>query len=204
MAYATDYTTLLTGSYWSGAEITGQPVFVTYSFDATAPASDKAHIAASAWATFTPLTATQQTEVKQALTEWSSSSSIPGGGSGVIFLQVAPGKGDINFAAYNFSSDPNYSGAGGVGLYPWGNWNYSTFTSGSGHFAADVAGSGNVLMNTAFETGGLFAFNTVLHEIGHALGLKHPTDAWTMNVPGYIDVVHNQWDPTSPTIRTSR
>jgi len=195
VAYATDYTTLLTGSYWSGAEITGQPVFVTYSFDTTAPASDVGHLSPSALATFTPFTAAQQTETQQALTVWSSSSTIAGGGSGIIFLQVPSGQGDINFAAYNFSSDPNASGAGGLGYYPWGNWNYSTFQSGSGHFAADLPGAGNVLMNTAFETGGLFAFPTVLHEIGHAIGLKHPTDAWTMNVPGYIDVVHNQWDP---------
>jgi len=151
VAYATDYTTLLTGSYWSGAEITGQPVFVTYSFDTTAPASDVGHLSPSALATFTPFTAAQQTETQQALTVWSSSSTIAGGGSGIIFLQVPSGQGDINFAAYNFSSDPNASGAGGMGYYPWGNWNYSTFQSGSGHFAADLPGAGNVLMNTAFE-----------------------------------------------------
>ena len=49
MPYATDYTTLLSGSYWSGAEIVGQPVFVTYSFDATAPAADQNNLAPSAY-----------------------------------------------------------------------------------------------------------------------------------------------------------
>ena len=197
MAYATDYTTLLTGSYWNGAETPGQPVFVTYSFDATAPPSDASHLTASAYATFTPFTAAQQAEAQQALKDWSSSSTIAGGGSGVIFLQVAPGEGDINFAAYNFSTDPAAE-AGGEGYYPWGNWNYSTASSGAIKFAADLPGAGNILMNTADETGGMFSYATVLHEIGHALGLKHPTDAWTDDVPGYVDVVHNQWDPSVP------
>ena len=189
MAYATDYTTLLTGSYWSGAGVTGMPVFVTYSFDATAPASDASNLSASAYASFTPFSAAQQAEAQQALGEWSAA-------SGVIFLQVAPGKGDINFASYNFSSDPNASSAGGEGFYPWGNWNYSTAATGAIHFGADLPGAGNVLMNTAFETGGLFAYTTMLHEIGHALGLKHPTDAWTMSVTGYINQAYNQWDPS--------
>jgi Ca2+-binding RTX toxin-like protein len=196
MPYATDYTTLLSGSYWGGAEITGKPVFVTYSFDTTAPASDQNNLSPSAYATFTPFTAAQQAEARQALTEWSSSSTDTGGGSGVIFLEVPSGQGDINFASYDFSSDPNASGVGGLGFFPWGNWNYSTFGTNQGHFAADLAGSGNVLMNTAFESGGLFAYATMLHEIGHALGLKHPTDAWTDYVPGWINVPHNQWDPS--------
>ena len=29
MPYATDYTTLLSGSYWGGPEVTSNPVFVT-------------------------------------------------------------------------------------------------------------------------------------------------------------------------------
>ena len=196
MAYATDYTTLLSGRYWNGAETPGQPVFVTYSFDATAPASDAGILSSSAYATFTPFTAAQQAQAKQALQDWSSSSTVAGGGSGIIFLQVAPGKGDINFAAYNFSTDPNVSAFGGEGFYPWGNWNYSTAGGGIIKFAADLPGSGAILMNTAFETGGEFAYATLLHEIGHAIGLKHPTDAWTDNVPGWVNVVHNQWDPT--------
>ncbi|MEP6968136.1 MAG: matrixin family metalloprotease, partial [Pseudomonadota bacterium] len=195
MPYATDYPTLLTGSYWSGAEITAKPVFITYSFDTTAPASDAGHLSASALATFTPYTAAQQAQARQALAEWSSASTVAGGGSGIIFLEVPSGQGDINFASYDFTSDPNARFSGGEGFYPWGNWNYSTGQAGSIHFGADLPGAGNILMNTAFESGGLFSYATVLHEIGHALGLKHPTDAWTDNVPGYIDVVHNQWDP---------
>src|SRR6185295_10113958 len=97
MTNVTDYTALLTGSYWNGIEVTGKPTFVTYSFDAVAPASDQANLSASAYATFAAFTAAQQTETQQALQEWSNN-------SGIIFLQVAPGQGDVNFAAYDFSS----------------------------------------------------------------------------------------------------
>lgn len=178
--YATDYTTLLTGSYWNGIQQAGRPIFITYSFDSTAPVSDQQHLDASAFATFQAYTTAQQTETQQALADWSNA-------SGITFLQVAPGQGDINFASYNFTTDPNANGSGGQGYYPWGEWDYAS----SPYFAADVAGSGNVLMNTATETGGLFAFATVLHEIGHALGLKHPDQAWTLNGAAY-----NSWNPT--------
>ncbi len=186
MPNVTDYTSLLTGSYWNGIEVAGQPAFVTYSFDSTAPASDAKTLSASAYATFRPFTATEQSQAQAALSEWSAN-------SGVVFLQAAPGKGDVNFAAYNFTGDPNYGSAGGIGFYPWGNWNYSTFP----HFSEDQAGAGNILMNTAFETGGQFTYVTLLHEIGHALGLKHPDQPWTDSATN-PPTVHNVWDPSQP------
>jgi Ca2+-binding RTX toxin-like protein len=186
MSYATDYTTLLTGSYWTGAQVTGEPVILTYSFLATKPTSDPHGLGATTLNTFTPFTAAQQTQTQQALADWSSK-------SGIIFEQVAPGQGDINFAAYDLTAGTD--GAGGEGFYPWGNWNYSTETATTINFAADIQanGYGDVLMNTADETGGLFAYPTLLHEIGHALGLKHPTEAWTLYPFG---TVYNQWDPS--------
>ena len=47
-------------------------------------------------------------------------------------------------------------------------------------------------MNTADEDNGLFAYPTLLHEIGHALGLKHPTEPWTDTAVGKV---HAQWNP---------
>jgi Ca2+-binding RTX toxin-like protein len=182
--YATDDTTLLTGSYWNGIQQTGRPVFITYSFDATAPASDASRLNASAYATFTPYTAALQTQAQLALADWSNA-------SGITFLQVAPGQGDINFASYNFTTDPSASDVGGEAFYPWGQWDYASYP----YFASDVAGAGNVLMNTADETGGVFSIATVLHEIGHALGLKHPDEPWTLYGPP-TPVAYNSWNPS--------
>ena len=183
LPYATDFTTLLTGSYWSGAQVTGQPVILTYSFLTTKPTTDP-HGLGAALNTFTPFTADQQTQTQQALARWS-------GVSGIIFEQVAPGEGDINFAAYDLTSSGD--GAGGEAFYPWGNWNYSTQTSSTIRFGADIQsnGYGDVLMNTGDEVGGQFAYATLLHEIGHALGLKHPTEAWTLYPFG---TAYNQWN----------
>ena len=183
MPYATDYTTLLSGSYWSGAEVTAQPVILTYSFLASKPKTDP-HFLGSALNTFVAFTAPQQSQTQQALARWSDV-------SGVVFKQVAAGQGDVNFAAYDLTSVAG--DAGGQGYFPWGNWNYSTATSATIRFGADIQanGYGDVQMNTAVEDGsGLFAYPTLLHEIGHALGLKHPTEPWTSYV-----VAHNQWDP---------
>src|SRR4051794_16113253 len=112
MPFATDYTTLLTGSYWNGAQVTAQPVILTYSFLTTKPTSDP-HGLGATLNSFSAFTAAEQTQTQAALARWSQV-------SGVIFEQVAPGKGDINFAAYNLGA----SGPGGEGYYPWGNWNY--------------------------------------------------------------------------------
>ncbi len=186
MAYVTDYTALLTGASWSGIEVLNTPNFVTYSFDTTAPASDASVLAPSAYATFTPFTAAQQSSAQAALGEWAAN-------SGLVLEQVAPGKGDINFAAYNFSTDPNFSGAGGLGYNAWGNWDYATYP----YFSGALAGSGNILMNLADTSGGQFNYETLLHETGHAFGFKHPDEAWTdyaTNPP----TVHNVWDPSVP------
>ena len=107
MPYASDFTTLLTGSYWSGAQVTGQPVILTYSFLTTKPTTDPHGLGAATLNTFSALSPAEQGQTQQALDRWSAV-------SGIIFEQVAPGKGDINFAAYNLGS----SGPGGEGYYP--------------------------------------------------------------------------------------
>ncbi len=56
MAYATDYTTELTGSYWTGAQVTGEPVILTYSFLSTKPTADP-HGLGAALNTFAAFTA---------------------------------------------------------------------------------------------------------------------------------------------------
>jgi hypothetical protein len=42
MTVVTDYTALLSGSYWNGIEVTGNPVIVTYSFPTSLASYDVA------------------------------------------------------------------------------------------------------------------------------------------------------------------
>ena len=93
---ANTYTGLLSGSNWSGIEVYGKPTIVTYSFPtlATKPAylaslSDP-NLTPAALATYQGFTAAEQTLARAALAEW-------GNTSGLIFLEVAAGQGDIQF-----------------------------------------------------------------------------------------------------------
>jgi hypothetical protein len=84
MPVVTDYTALLSGNYWNGIEVTGEPVIVTFSFPTTAPAYDSSvpGFTAATAGTFTPFTAAEQAQAIQALSEWASA-------SGLVFIEVA-------------------------------------------------------------------------------------------------------------------
>jgi Ca2+-binding RTX toxin-like protein len=186
MPVVTDYTALLSGSYWNGIEATGAPVIVTFSFPTTVPTYD-ASIAGFTGATlssFQAFSTAEQTQALAALGEWSAA-------SGLIFVQVAPGQGDINFANidFNTTSSPSYAGAGGIGFYPFGDWSNLSYPN----FTSDLDAAGDVFMNTQFQNAdGTVNYGTLLHEIGHAIGLKHPTEVVTDFAAEPTPVVHDQ------------
>ncbi len=194
MSTVTNFTALLSGSYWNGIEVTGKPVFITYSFPTVAPSWQESVMGSTAFATFQAFNAAAQDAAKQAMAAWA-------GVSGVTFLEVAPGEGQITFSMYDFASSP-YPGAGGIGEYPFGDWDgdpnhpgafgsFPYFTDDSdSRFDSRI--SGDTMFNSAYATGGVPAFGTLLHEIGHALGLKHPDE--TVNS---VTTVHDQTLPAS-------
>src|SRR5215470_606134 len=121
MPVVTDYTALLGGDYWNGIEVTGKPVVVTYSFPTTAPAYDANVVGftAATVSSFQAFNAAEQAQARAALAEWAAA-------SGLVFVEVKPGQGDINFQLTDFNTT-SYAGKGGVAFYPFGDWNSFTY-----------------------------------------------------------------------------
>ncbi|MBR1157167.1 matrixin family metalloprotease [Bradyrhizobium sp. JYMT SZCCT0428] len=154
MTVVSDYTAILSGNSWwgnavSGESFAGRPAFVSYSFDTTISSEALASARTPEFkSSFRPFTSQQQQAARKALQQW-------GEASGLVFLEVPSGLGDIKFGSYEFSLDPAYAGAAGFAYYP-------SLYSG---IAGDV-----------FIDHGRTDVDVMLHEIGHALGFKHPNE----------------------------
>ena len=182
MPMVTDYTALLSGSYWGGIEVTGKPTIVTFSFPAVSPVYEELPpgFTGSTAATFQAFTAAEQDQARAALSEWAAA-------SGLVFIEVEPGKGDINFQNVDLDTTA-YGGRGGVAFHPFGDWDFFSYP----YFSDDLTASGDVYMNTDFRNpDGTVNYGTLLHEIGHALGLKHPTET-ILDDAADPDVLHDE------------
>lgn len=181
MPTVTDYTALLSGSYWGGIEVTGRPTIVTFSFPTVSPGYDQPPgFGGSTARSFEAFTAAEQDQARAALGEWAAA-------SGLVFIEVEPGKGDINFQNVDLDTT-DYAGKGGVAFYPFGDWSSFSYP----YFSDDLTASGDVYMNGDFrKPDGTANYGTLLHEIGHAIGLKHPTEALTDDAAD-LDAPHDE------------
>lgn len=133
--------------FWSDATTGGAKRALTFSF-LTSPPSDAS---AEDLNGMTTMTATQQAGIRAALTYISSLYNL-------TFTEVASG-GNIRFGA-------NSQGGVSAGYaYPPGSFQGYTYV----YFANDAAANNDF-------TPGTYGFETAIHEIGHAIGLKHPGD----------------------------
>jgi Ca2+-binding RTX toxin-like protein len=180
-----DYTGLLTGSHWSGIEVAGKSTIVTFSFPTTAPGYvagiTDPNLTPAALASWQAFSAGEAADARTAMAAW-------GDACGLIFIEVAPGQGDINFQKLDFSGT-GYDGRGGIAYRPFGDWSGASYP----YFTGDLDGSGDVFMNSDLAVD----YGTLLHEIGHAIGLKHPTEIWTQFAAS-PPVVHAVWSVDNP------
>ena len=183
MTVATDETAILYSAdgqpnlAWNGITGAGNPVIVTYSFVEGADLAEWE--AASYYANdgYTALTTAQRANVQDAMALYEAV-------AGIVFVQVDSGQGMINVM--------NASGSG------WGGWAdvaYATdHYTGAGELIIDSSGN--------YDEGS-YGFQTILHELGHAMGLQHPWEGDVTLDPSIDDQWHtvmtynNSWPSTS-------
>ena len=143
---------LATGTPRWGSGGVGSGATVTYSFMEQAPS----YASTSDTSGFAALSATQRDAVRQAFAAWSSVANI-------FFVETSDSAnsgqgGSIRIGTNRQSSSAAYA------YYPTG----SLYDDGG-----DIYLANNTATN-ASPTPGTYGYLTILHEIGHAIGLKHP------------------------------
>jgi Ca2+-binding RTX toxin-like protein len=148
MPVVSDYTAIVSGTSWWGTATPGKPIFLTYSFNTAVQPYVAGFFEQDFLDSFTPLTSDDMTLARNALSQWADA-------SGITFFEVPAGEGDLQFGKYDFNAMASTTGYSGFANFPYG----------PGEF--DLSGD---IFLTSRRTLPLQIF---LHEIGHALGLKH-------------------------------
>jgi Ca2+-binding RTX toxin-like protein len=166
---------------WNIDAPAGTPVVVTYSFSTTLAAYDL-----TARPGYTGFSVIQQGYARQALDTWAAA-------SGIAFVEVPESVGgQIRFGMYDMTGLLNSVGqqASGFAYYP----SYSTSTVGgvTTYSPAYNTIGGDVYLNRNFYLGNDLAlspgergYSILIHELGHALGFKHPFEGTPVIDPAH-------------------
>lgn len=150
--YVTDYTAMIVrnadGSTVSTTGTNGKSSFVSFSFETAVPEYSHGEYSKQALASVKPMTEAQKNLAREALAAW-------GQASGLTFFEVAEGQGDMKFIKLQVQYiDPT---AAGFAVFPGGTYDGQPSTS-----------------DVYIDHESANWLQLYLHEIGHALGLKHP------------------------------
>ena len=177
-----DAASQITRNNYSWSQALGSPALVTFGFKSIATSSSPPG--------FSQFSAQEIAGARAALQSWSAVANIT--------FADAKSNGYTNSATILFS-----------------NWNENTFGQGQAYYpsnknTSDNSSDGDVFINTFYTPStssfsvGTSNYKTLLHEIGHAIGLQHPGDYETAgatyeNSAGYIEdtqkySVMSYWD----------
>jgi Ca2+-binding RTX toxin-like protein len=161
-AVVSDYSALISGQSWAGVDAPDTPQFITYSFETASQEYLREFGYSERFiAGFQAFTEQERENTRAALEKWASV-------SGIIFLEAEAGAGDIQFGKNDFGGESDLDDTAGFAFIPR--------VSLTGANASDWSPGGDIFIATSNAPGQLDDATVfyLMHEIGHAIGLKHP------------------------------